>query len=54
MAIEHINPGDMAPPGTDGTGEDLCPKCGGTGMFEGEACDQCDGTGKVVAGIGGG
>src|SRR5947199_303234 len=26
-------PGDQAPPGTPGTGEDVCPRCGGSGRL---------------------
>lgn len=46
-------PGDEAPPGTPGTGEDLCRTCGGTGQLNGGPCPECEGTGKVVRGIGG-
>ena len=47
-------PGDEAPWGTPGTGENTCPHCGGSGkMQDGNACDKCDGTGKVNVGIGG-
>ncbi len=53
MSNDEISPGDMAPPGTPGTGENLCPHCGGTGEHEGETCPVCDGTGKVIEGIGG-
>ena len=35
-----LNPGDQAKPGTPGTGENLCPDCGGSG--------------RVIAGISGG
>ncbi|WP_203075398.1 hypothetical protein [Falsiroseomonas ponticola] len=48
------NPGDVAPPGTPGTGEDLCPACQGKGTIGAARCESCGGTGKVVAGIGGG
>lgn len=47
-------PGDEAAPGVPGTGENLCPDCGGTGKIEGRACPECNGTGKVITGIGGG
>jgi DnaJ-class molecular chaperone len=47
-------PGDEAPPGTTGTGENLCPACSGTGKLGGESCPECKGTGKVTTGIGGG
>jgi len=47
-------PGDEAPAGTPGTGEDVCPKCGGSGKLDGERCENCQGTGKVTEGIGGG
>lgn len=34
-----MNPGDEAKPGTPGAGEDICP--------------ECNGTGKIIRGIGG-
>ena len=46
-------PGDEASPGTPGTGEDVCRTCGGTGPLNGGPCPECEGTGKVVRGIGG-
>lgn len=53
MSAEQLNPGDEAPPGTPGTGEDVCPKCNGSGR-QGEAeCENCGGSGKVIRGIGG-
>jgi hypothetical protein len=50
----NLNPGDEAAPGTPGAGENLCPACNGSGKKDGERCEQCDGTGKIVEGIGGG
>lgn len=50
---EPLNPGDDAAPGTPGTGEDICPRCGGKGTIEGGQCQNCGGTGKVIEGIGG-
>lgn len=47
-------PGDEAPPGAPGSGEDLCKRCGGTGRIGAEACPECNGTGTITAGIGGG
>jgi hypothetical protein len=47
-------PGDQAPPGTPGTGEDVCPRCGGSGRLGASACPECGGSGRVVKGIGGG
>ena len=46
-------PGDQAPPGSPNAGENLCPKCSGTGTLNGQACEYCDGTGKVIEGVGG-
>jgi RecJ-like exonuclease len=46
-------PGDEAPPGTPGTGEDVCPRCGGSGRLEANSCPECGGTGRVIRGIGG-
>ena len=48
------NPGDVAAPGTPGTGEDFCPVCLGSGQRGGRACHKCGGTGRIVEGIGGG
>ena len=47
-------PGDEAPAGTPGTGEKVCPDCGGSGRRAGGTCPTCGGSGKVTAGIGGG
>jgi hypothetical protein len=47
-------PGDEAPPGAPGTGEAVCPRCGGSGRTQGSACPECGGTGKVTQGVGGG
>lgn len=52
--VEPTKPGDEAPPGTPGTGENLCPACRGSGKLDGESCPKCKGTGKVTTGIGGG
>ena len=53
-----LNPGDDAPAGTPGTGEDVCPVCHGSGKVEAEGtpqpCANCGGTGVIVEGIGGG
>lgn len=54
MNNNDIHPGDDAPPGTPGTGEDTCPVCQGTGKDGGRDCSNCGGTGKIVEGIGGG
>ncbi|MBB3911378.1 hypothetical protein [Sphingomonas desiccabilis] len=54
MAEQPLSPGDDAAPGTPGTGENLCPRCGGSGRIDGAQCPECDGTGKVIEGIGGG
>jgi hypothetical protein len=44
-------PGDEAPPGTPGTGEDLCPDCSGRGRLDGQECGACLGRGRVVKAI---
>lgn len=48
-----MNPGDEAPAGTPGTGEDVCPVCRGAGRINNRPCENCGGTGKVIEGIGG-
>lgn len=50
----EMNPGDQAPPGAPGTGENICPKCGGGGILDdGARCEHCGGTGKLIEGVGG-
>ncbi|HJT06797.1 MAG TPA: hypothetical protein VJ747_07725 [Stellaceae bacterium] len=50
---EKQAPGDDAPAGTPGTGEDACPVCHGSGRLNGEKCATCAGSGVVVEGVGG-
>ncbi|HVY56677.1 MAG TPA: hypothetical protein VHA77_02385 [Xanthobacteraceae bacterium] len=50
---QMLNPGDEAPPGTIGTGEDVCPRCHGRGVADGGRCPDCGGTGKIIRAIGG-
>ena len=49
----EMAPGDEAPPGTPGAGENICPACGGTGQLKGATCETCAGTGVVVEEVGG-
>jgi DnaJ-class molecular chaperone len=49
----EMSPGDQAPPGTPGTGENVCPTCGGSGRARAVACPTCDGTGTVIEAVGG-
>jgi DnaJ-class molecular chaperone len=48
----EMAPGDEAPSGTPGAGENTCPACGGTGQLEGAACQTCAGTGMVIEEVG--
>lgn len=52
-STQHMKPGDEAPAGTPGTGENLCPECSGTGRLANRECSACEGTGTVIQGIGG-
>ena len=54
MTAEPMAPGDDAPPGTPGTGEDICPECSGTGKLNDKPCPNCAGTGRIIEGVGGG
>jgi hypothetical protein len=48
-----LRPGDEAPEGTPGTGENICPRCSGSGRDDdGSECEVCAGTGQVTEGIG--
>jgi DnaJ-class molecular chaperone len=50
-----MSPGDQVPPGTPGSGENLCPRCGGKGRLQGDTiCTTCNGTGLVTEAVGGG
>jgi DnaJ-class molecular chaperone len=49
----ETHPGDQAPAGVPGTGEALCPVCGGSGRIDGAQCENCNGSGKIIEGIGG-
>ncbi len=49
-----LDPGDDASPGTPGTGENVCPRCNGSGRDGQGECPECGGSGKVTTGIGGG
>src|SRR3954469_15860009 len=41
-------PGDEAPPETPLAGEDVCPRCGGSGALpDGGECPECAGAGYV-------
>lgn len=53
MSQDGSAPGDEAAPGTPGTGENLCRECNGSGTLNGAPCRNCEGTGKIVEGIGG-
>ena len=48
-----LKPGDEAPAGAPGTGENVCPVCKGTGQIGARSCANCEGTGKITTGIGG-
>ena len=49
----EMAPGDEAPAGTPGTGENVCRMCGGTGSVDSHICTDCEGSGKVVEAVGG-
>jgi DnaJ-class molecular chaperone len=48
-----IKPGDQAPPGTPGSGENICRRCRGSGRLGDQPCPDCQGTGRVNAELGG-
>jgi DnaJ-class molecular chaperone len=49
-----LNPGDAARPDTASAAEDVCPDCRGSGTRDGERCDTCGGSGRVIEPVGGG
>ena len=52
MPSDAVIMGDEAPEGTSGTGEGLCRDCGGSGRRVDTPCPSCQGSGKVIVGIG--
>jgi DnaJ-class molecular chaperone len=46
-------PGDEVPPGTPGSGDDVCPRCHGSGTIDSQGCEYCSGTGMITRAIGG-
>ena len=49
----EMSPGDEGRVGTPATGENVCRMCGGTGRVDGHTCTDCEGSGKVIEGVGG-
>jgi RecJ-like exonuclease len=49
----NMAPGDEAPQGTPGAGENICPTCNGTGRVKGATCETCAGSGVVIEEVGG-
>jgi len=48
-----MKPGDEAPAGSAGTGENVCRRCGGSGKVQGATCPECNGSGTVTVVVGG-
>ena len=46
-------PGDQAPEGTPGSGDNVCATCSGSGTIDGQQCTACLGTGVVQDAVGG-
>jgi len=44
--------GDEVPEGTPGSAENVCSRCGGTGIAGGKRCPDCEGTGTVTTNVG--
>lgn len=45
-------PGDEAAPGSPQTGDQICPRCQGSGRIEAHPCPDCGGSGRVVQIVG--
>ncbi len=54
MSDQDLAPGDETRPTTPSAGEDVCPRCSGSGKLGEGACPECGGSGVVVEGVGGG
>lgn len=51
---EDMAPGDEAPPDESSAGDNVCPRCNGSGDVDGDNCPDCGGSGRVIEAIGGG
>ena len=51
--LDDMAPGDEAPRGTPGAGENVCRDCAGSGRIDGDTCATCGGSGVVIEEIGG-
>ncbi len=49
---QEKKPGDEVKPGTNQSGENLCPTCAGEGKVDNKPCPNCAGTGTVTTLIG--
>jgi RecJ-like exonuclease len=49
---ERRNPGDEDVPGTNQTGENICPTCSGSGSIGQKPCPDCGGSGRVTVIVG--
>jgi DnaJ-class molecular chaperone len=45
-------PGDEVPPGSPQSGENICPRCNGSGRLADAQCPECGGSGKVTVLVG--
>lgn len=41
-------------PGTPGSGENICRRCGGVGRIADSTCPECGGSGKIAEPLAGG
>ena len=53
VGVSMSRPGDEVPPGTPGSGDDVCPECHGSKTVNGNDCPSCLGTGMITRAIGG-
>jgi hypothetical protein len=44
---------DEVPAGTLGAGENICRRCSGSGIVDGQPYPECGGSGKIITPIGG-
>jgi DnaJ-class molecular chaperone len=52
VETEKKSPGDQVRPGTKQSGENICPRCKGTGRLDEKSCPDCGGSGKVIEIVG--
>lgn len=50
--IPQKAPGDEVAPGSEQSGEAVCPRCNGSGRLDSRSCPDCRGSGHITVTVG--